>query len=301
MRVRLIGIDWGTTHRRADWLGEGGELLAHVHDGQGVLACQGRFGEALADLLAQGPAADDATIVMAGTIGSASGWQEVPYVDASTPLHELGRRLVALRNAPVPRCFIVPGVRWQGERERVDVMRGEETQLLGAMRMPGLPAGEADGWYVLPGTHSKWVRLQGGAVTVLRSYLSGELFALLQQHGTLAPLMQGDDFDDESFERGVDELGDETLSHALFGARARVVGGAMPASSARAYVSGLLIGAEWRDAMARQPRVDTALRIIGEPALARLHERCARRHGVTVQTLDVRQVQLAAWRALMGT
>jgi 2-dehydro-3-deoxygalactonokinase len=293
-RARFIGIDWGTTHRRAEWLGEGGQLLAHVHDGQGVLGAGGRFAESLTALLAQGPVADDAPIVMAGTIGSASGWQEVAYLDAATPLVELGRRLVPLREAPRERCFIVPGVRWRDERGRVDVMRGEETQLLGALALLGA---EADGWYVLPGTHSKWVRLKAGVVTALRSYLSGELFALLAERGTLAPLMRGEAFDDTMFERGVEELGDEALSHALFGARARVVTGTMPASSARAFVSGLLIGAEWRDA-ARQP-LDAPLRIIGEPALARLHLRCARRAGVDALALDVREVQLAAWNALM--
>ena len=293
MRVRLVGIDWGTTHRRAEWLGEGGELLAQAHDGLGVLAAQGRFAESLAELLRQGPPADDAAIVMAGAIGSASGWQEVPYLDATVPLVELGRRLVPLEGAP--GCFIVPGVRWRDGQGDVDVMRGEETQLLGALRLLGA---QADGWYLLPGTHSKWVRLQGGVVTALRSYLSGELFALLGAGGTLAPLMQGDGFDDEAFDRAVDGLGDEALSHALFGARARVVTGAMPAASARAFVSGLLIGAEWRDAL-RPPRVAAPLRIVGEPSLARLHERCARRFGVATQVLDVRSVQRAAWRELM--
>ena len=73
-------------------------------------------------------------------------------------------------------------------------MRGEETQLFGALHLLGPDA--ADGCYVLPGTHSKWVRLHGGRITELRTYMTGELFALLRQHGTLASAMQTADADD---------------------------------------------------------------------------------------------------------
>jgi 2-dehydro-3-deoxygalactonokinase len=294
----FIGIDWGTTHRRAVLLGAAGEVLAQQHDDQGALACAGRFGPALQALLAAWPQAESAPVVMAGMVGSAAGWQEVPYLDAATPLGRLGRHLAPLRDAPAGRpCFIVPGVCFRGERGQVDVMRGEETQLLGAMQLLGTYAG--DGWYVLPGTHSKWVRLQGGAVTALRTYMSGELFALLGERGTLAALMHGAEPDGQSaaFERALAELGDEALSHALFGVRARVVTGTMPAAEARAYVSGVLLGAEWRD-LRRHARIDGPVRLIGEPGLVRLHQQCARHAGIETQALDGQHVQLAAWQAL---
>jgi 2-dehydro-3-deoxygalactonokinase len=143
--------------------------------------------------------------------------------------------------------------------------------------------------------------VQGGRVTALRTYMSGELFALLRGHGTLAPLMPADaGWDDTQFEQGLDALGDEALSHALFGARARVVGGGAPAAGTAAYVSGLLIGAEWRD-LRRHAAVDGPVRLIGEPELARLHALSARHHGRAVQALDAAALQLAAWRALQDT
>ena len=128
---------------------------------------------------------------MAGMVGSAIGWQAVPYLDgARRRCPALARHLVRVAEAPADRrWFIAPGYCLRGTATaRVDVMRGEETQLFGALHLLGPDA--SDGCYVLPGTHSKWVRLQRGRIIELRTYMTGELFALLRQHGTLASAMQ---------------------------------------------------------------------------------------------------------------
>jgi len=108
--------------------------------------------------------------------------------------------------------------------------------------------------------------------------------------------------DDPDFLRGVaDAAAGPVLTHALFGARARVVTGALAPGAAAAYVSGLLIGAEWADAQrlaSRHADASEPVRVIGEPALAALHAACAHHHGRRVESLDARQIQLAAWRAL---
>jgi len=248
--------------------------------------------------------------VMAGMVGASIGWQVVPYLEGGTPLSALARHLVRVDEAPADRrWFIAPGYCLRdASRGDVDVMRGEETQLFGALHLLGPEA--ADGCYVLPGTHSKWVRLQSGRITELRTYMTGELFALLRQHGTLASAMQSAEADvahglqhaevadDPAFLRGVaDAAQSPVLTHALFGARARVVTGALAPGAAAAYVSGLLIGAEWADAQRLASRGEP-VRVIGEPALAALHGACARHHGRRLETLDARQIQLAAWRAL---
>lgn len=315
MTPAFIGIDWGTTHRRAALMSTGGELIAERSDGEGALACGGRFQASLEGLVAAWPEANPTLpVVMAGMVGSAIGWQVVPYLEGETPLSGLARHLVRVAGAPVERrWFIVPGYCLRGGAGAdVDVMRGEETQLFGASHLLGADA--SDGCYVLPGTHSKWVRLAGGRITELRTYMTGELFALLRQHGTLASAMQTTSAhagagmqhdgvaDDPDFLRGVaDAAAGPVLTHALFGARARVVTGALAPGAAAAYVSGLLIGVEWADAqrLASQ-HVDPSepVRVIGEPALAALHAACARHHGRRVESLDARQIQLAAWRAL---
>lgn len=311
MTPAFIGIDWGTTHRRAALVATDGTLVSERSDGEGALACKGRFRASLEALIAGWPQADVALpVVMAGMVGSAIGWQVVPYLDGATPLSELARHVVRVAEAPADRrWFIAPGYCIEGATPgAVDVMRGEETQLFGALRLLGADA--SDGCYVLPGTHSKWVRLHAGRIVELRTYMTGELFALLRQHGTLASAMQAADAngaagvrhdsvaDQPEFLRGVaDAAAGPVLTHALFGARARVVTGALAPGAAAAYVSGLLIGAEWADAQ-RLPSRDEPVRVIGEPALAALHAACAHHHGRRLESLDARQIQLAAWRAL---
>ena len=310
MTAAFIGIDWGSTHRRASLIGADGTLVAERADGEGALACKGRFRASLEALVAGWPeASPELPVVMAGMVGAAIGWQAVPYLEGGTPLSELARHLTPIGDTPPGRRWLIaPGYCLRDEGGAVDVMRGEETQLFGALRLLGPDT--ADGCYVLPGTHSKWVRLQGGRITELRTYMTGELFALLRQHGTLASAMQTPEAvdaagmrhdsvaGDAEFLRGVAEAATgPVLTHALFGARARVVTGGLAPGAASAYVSGLLIGAEWADAQ-RQASHDEPVRVIGEPALTALHAACAHHHGRRLEALDARQIQLAAWRAL---
>jgi 2-dehydro-3-deoxygalactonokinase len=235
-------------------------------------------------------------------VGAATGWQEAPYMDAGQPLTLLARHLQAVAAAG-PRSFIVPGVCFSAPDGTVDVMRGEETQLLGALAL-----GHGDGWYVLPGTHSKWVRLEGGRITDLATYMTGELFALLTQHGTLSSVTRPPDADapahaaaqeqPQAFERGVAAAARSGLSNTLFGCRAQVVAGRMAASDAREYLSGLLIGAEWHDVVRRAGRVPSQITLIGSAALEQRYARVAEAAGCRITALDARSVQLAAFAAL---
>jgi len=294
-----IGIDWGTTHRRA-WRFAGGRLVARIEDAQGLTASAPHFAESLAGLLRALEVGRYApTIVMSGMVGSASGWQEVPYLDAATSLLDLPATLQRVQRPNAPEhAWIVPGVRWRGDRDAVDVMRGEETQLLGAMHLLGE---RSDGWYVLPGTHSKWVQLRAGRVEWLHTYLSGELFALLRDRGTLSAIMRSSpehadsDLQQRSaFERGVAAAADAAVTHALFAARARVVTGALAPELAASFVSGALLGAEWHD-MARQLDPATMVRLIGDATLCAHHTRCATQLGFRTEVLDIETVQTAAW------
>lgn len=290
--VTLLGIDWGTSNRRAWWLGPAGTVLAEHADDQGLLAVKGGFTQSLAALRQMGPALPArAPIVMSGMVGSASGWLEAPYADASMPLAQLTRHLVPVP-AGGPRCFIVPGLCRSTADGGVDVMRGEETQLLGALTL-----GHGDGWYVLPGTHSKWVRLHDGRVCDLATYMTGELFSLLSQHGTLASLgalnTVGNDAP-AAFERGVAAAGRSGLSNALFGCRALVVAGRMPAGQASEYLSGVLIGAEWHDVARRAGGAPRRATLIGSPQLAQRYAGVAALFGCHIDHLDARTAQLAA-------
>ncbi len=306
--MKVVGVDWGTTHRRAYGLDARGSCVAELADDEGALACEGRFPEALAALLNALQAQPD-SVILSGMVGSALGWQVVPYVDGAVALPGLAMHLAA---AALPRSgnaagaafqqavpvHIVPGYCVRNASGQPDVMRGEETQLLGAHCL-----GHSNGWFVLPGTHSKWVELRAGRVAQLRTYMTGELFDLLGHHGTLAAAAGAADapWDEAAFAQGVRSAhSGAALSHQLFGCRARVVSGDMAGSSSRAYLSGLLIGTELQDVLrdpasgAQAAGQAATFKLIGSPALATRYQAAAAILAVPFEVLDARAAFIAA-------
>jgi 2-dehydro-3-deoxygalactonokinase len=258
----MIAIDWGTSSLRAYRLDATGAVSAQRSAAAGLLACQGAFETTLAQ---QVQGWDDADIVMAGMIGSRSGWHEVPYVDCPAGMAEIaaGLREVDAPKLPGWRVRIAPGVSYRSADGPPEVMRGEETQVLGLA--DSLPNGGPH-TVCLPGTHSKWVRLEGCRIVSLRTAMTGELYALLRGHSLLAALMPGagEETDDpEAFARGVAaSAGDGGLMNHLFGA--------LDPAQAPSYLSGLLIGHELRGLL---PADRPAVHLIGEAALVRRYQR----------------------------
>ncbi|MFP5391006.1 MAG: 2-dehydro-3-deoxygalactonokinase [Gammaproteobacteria bacterium] len=299
MAATLLGIDWGTSNRRAYLVGREG-VLAHHADEQGLLAVQGggngaastSFADSLSALRVRMGIGSEVPVVMSGMVGSASGWQEVPYLHTDVSLERLPEHLAALSGQP--GCSIVPGYR--SDRPHIDVMRGEETQLLGAVAM-----GVRAGWVVLPGTHSKWVHLEDGCIGQFSTFMTGELFATLGKTGTLASMLgTGDDLS-PSFEAGLAEArAGQPLSHSLFGVRARVVTHALPSSEARAFVSGLLIGSEFAQAERMGGAADPGvIHLVGSAALSQRYVRAAAFFGVAAKALDPDQAYLNAMQQFL--
>jgi len=110
-------------------------------------------------------------------IGSRQGWVEAPYVDCPASLTALSDHLVEV---PLGSLAIVPGVATRDAAGLPDVMRGEETQLLGAVG-----ADESGVLAVLPGTHSKWARVEHGRIVDFTTFMTGELYAVLIDHSML--------------------------------------------------------------------------------------------------------------------
>ncbi len=296
--IQVVGVDWGTTHRRAYALDASGRCVAEHADDDGALACKGRFAEALQALL-NNMQARPRTVFLSGMVGSALGWQVVPYVDGAVGLPALAQHMAPVAYSPSagapaagPAVAIVPGYCVRDEGAHPDVMRGEETQLLGAHCL-----GHTDGWFVLPGTHSKWVELRAGRVAQLRTYMTGELFDLLGRHGTLAAAASSGAWDAGAFAHGVQAAqGGSALSHQLFGCRARVVSGDMEASGSRSYLSGLLIGTELHDVQQAQlaSAAGQGFKLIGSPALATHYQAAAALLGMQFEVLDARAAFIAA-------
>lgn len=288
MHHQLVGIDWGTSNRRAYLVDGNGHCSATHEDDQGMLAARGRFAESLAALLDQMQIGAQVPVVMSGMVGSASGWREVPYLDIAVALDALPRHLVRVEGHALGRdCLIVPG--YCQRDGGIDVMRGEETQLLGALAL-----GRRDGWVVLPGTHSKWVLLRDGVIERFATYMTGELFATLAAHGTLAALMS-DGENASAFALGVAEARLRApLTNSLFRVRARVVAGAMPAAHAREFVSGLLIGTEFAAALETAGGAAQPITLICSATLHARYASAAALFGIAVTQLDPHRVYCAA-------
>ncbi len=275
----MIAIDWGTTSFRAYRLAEDGSILEERVSLNGILAVKD-FPGVLAQQLAGWPGQP---VLMSGMVGSRQGWTEVPYVQCPAGLPEIARHLVRVRDD----AWIVPGLSFIDESGVPDVMRGEETQLLGALDAIG-----DDSLVCLPGTHSKWARVRGGRVIAFRTHFTGEMFAVLKSHSLLGRMLEDGPADPGAFAEGVDRSGDEGgLLHHLFGVRTRALFGDLGGPLGSSYLSGILIGHELRSL----PDVGS-FHILGEAALADIYAKAAAMLGLTAVILD----PLAAPRGLFA-
>jgi 2-dehydro-3-deoxygalactonokinase len=286
-----IAVDWGSTNRRAWALGADGGLLAERSDAAGLLAIQDRrFGESLAaflhDWLTPGM-----PVVMAGMVGSRMGWVEVPYLAAPVPLADLAKKLMKAGRIDGSDCWIVPGVSFDGPAQP-EVMRGEECQMLGAL----LRQHRSDGAFLTPGTHSKWVRVADRKLLEFRTYITGEMFNLLRQSGTLAQLMTGEGDDKAAFAQGVQATsGTSELLNRLFSARSLALFGRLPGDKIASYVSGMLVTTEMRDALATWPDLrQTGVTCIGSPGMIARYRACASILGLELHGIDNKDVLPAA-------
>jgi 2-dehydro-3-deoxygalactonokinase len=248
--IAMIAMDWGTTNRRGWALGRDGKVLAELSDGEGLLGVKpGDFQRSFAAFATTWLSGGRRLpVLMCGMVGSKLGWVEAPYIEAPTDLARLARRL-----HPVPfdgnaRIAIVPGVSCL-ERGVPDVMRGEECQVLAVLAERRLE----DATLLLPGTHSKWVRVEDGKLSAFRTYMTGELYNALISSGTLAQLMEEGDPDETAFEQGLRQgqrEGSGALTHLLFGVRTLGLFDRVPRASLASYLSALLIAAELMDGLA---------------------------------------------------
>jgi 2-dehydro-3-deoxygalactonokinase len=280
----FIAGDWGTSRLRLYLCDVRGSVLARG-EGEGASApdCAGRFAAAVAPW---DKAHGVLPAVLGGMVGSTIGWKEVPYLYCPAKPQAIAG--AALRFEAGGRAIaILPGLSCIGKTGAPDVMRGEETQILGALRLhPALARGRH--LFCLPGTHAKWVAVEDGAVTQFQTALSGELFELLRRHSVLT--RDGGEVDEDSaaLTRGLDFVRanpDTDLLHLLFSTRARVVTGEMAKSDAASYLSGLVLGKDVATAL-KLFVPDGPVQLICTPALAALYGRVLNAYDVPAAVID---------------
>ena len=259
----MIGVDWGTSSFRAFRIDAAGGVVDRVAASRGIMTVtDANFAAVLRAEI--GPWLDDGetAVLMSGMIGSRQGWAEAPYLPCPASPDALAGSLVRVifDGAEV---LLVPGLSDHDASGVPEVMRGEETQLVGVIDSLG------DGGLVcLPGSHAKWARIAGGRIEGFSTYLSGEAFSAIRAGTILGRMMPDAPPDGAAFGRGVARSGEPGhLLHHLFGVRTLGLFGALPEIESASYLSGLLIGAEVRAAMPP----GEAVHLIGAASLCALY------------------------------
>ncbi len=305
MGAEFIAGDWGTTHLRLFLCDSEGTAL-ESRRGPGVAESGGRF----ADLFKTETAAWEARhgtlpAVLCGMVGSSLGWIQAPYVPCPARLEQIAaacgvipEHLLQGRRASAAGIHVVPGLSCQNRLGAPDVLRGEETQLLGAISVLE-PMRTGRQLVCLPGTHTKWVILEDGEVRDFLTAPTGELFALLRDHSVLVRGANHADLDPEAFNRALASVAqqrDAQMLHRLFECRSRPLRGEFPGADASAYLSGLLIGSDVTGALrvlssgGFEPRTVV---LIGAPQLTELYATACAAVGLHTRELDGVEAALA--------
>lgn len=313
----LIALDWGTTSLRAYLFDAAGKVLATRVSTAGIMnlpvpAEQGgfdaAFDEAVGVWLAQAP---NLPVLAAGMVGSAQGWVQAPYVETPAGAQALVDGVVRVRAASGAQVVVVPGVLEPGALP--NVMRGEETQIFGALNAVDTSADTAGSHgddatpalIGLPGTHAKWVVVEGERIARFYTFMTGEIYAALCAHTILGRTMKHPvDPDTAAFLRGVTvarEQGCVGLLATAFSARTLGLTGQLAADEQPDYLSGLVIGHELAGLEAALARRDVSLaacapQLIGAEALCERYRLALAQFGCDGAHLVRHATEQGLWR-----
>lgn len=283
----VAAVDWGTTRLRIWLLDSQGATLAERRSDEGMLAAAGLgFSKVLERQLADLGAPQDLPAIIAGMAGARQGWVEAPYVDTPASLADVLSRAVPVAGAARP-VRIIPGIA-QRSVSTPDVMRGEETQLagIGPVRQPGRHV------LCMPGTHSKWVEVEDGAVTRFGTWMTGELFSVIGRETVLKHSVGGAALafrpGNPAFTAAVETALEDSdgVTSRLFGVRAAGLLLDRRSEDSAAQLSGLLIGAEIGGARRRFNPDETGVILVGSGLMYNLYSIALERAGITTVQAD---------------
>jgi len=284
-RSAFVAVDWGTSSFRGWLMAADGTVLAESRGSEGMLHCAGSgFAPVLRDHLGKLGADAQPPVLICGMAGAKQGWVEAPYLTTPTRLDALHTGAIRVDTSGDVR--ILPGVA-QAQAEQPDVMRGEETQLL------GITDADFTGLVCIPGTHSKWVLIENGVIAAFTTYMTGELFSVIAQHSILMHAVEAGGpqaKDNQPFRDGLSAARETAsgLTASLFRLRAAQLLGFEQRADGAARLSGLLIGSEISDATQRfgGPR---QLRLMAAGSLGALYHAALETSGFDVTVIDAEQ------------
>lgn len=292
---RLIALDWGTSSLRAYLLGASATILAERSLPAGIMhldhsafdvgkAFEKAFQEACSSWLARW---SSLPVIASGMVGSAEGWCEAPYLRVPIDIFEIVHHLTQFESSTGNLIHIVPGLIRRGDL--VNVMRGEETQILGAVVGGDSSSGLGEIFIGLPGTHSKWARVTGTCIQDFETFMTGEIYAAICKHTILGRTMKlSSSFQMEAFDRGVQvaqsTAGRRGVLSNIFSVRTFALTGQLTAEQQSDYLSGLIIGHEINALSTLNEQAHHSsteplpIVLIGEPSLCTRYRRALELH-----------------------
>ncbi|MGH8252648.1 MAG: 2-dehydro-3-deoxygalactonokinase [Steroidobacteraceae bacterium] len=297
-RPAAIAGDWGTSNLRLFLCSDEGKALDRK-SGPGAAAVDAPFPRVLSSLVSDWQHEHgDLPIVLCGMVGSSIGWTQVPYVPCPASADQIAAACVTPDGG---RVRIVPGLSCRNRLDAPDVMRGEETQILGALQLDGaLRSGRQ--LLCLPGTHTKWVAITDGVIGDFLTAPAGELYAILARHSVLvsdaaAPMRAADPGDGAGFARGLEQVRrfpQADLMQRIFQCRSRRLSDDLAPQDASAFMSGLVIGSDAHSALRLMaPGTAPEVHVIGTPQLTRLYAQALAAFGARPRNIDGEAAALA--------
>ncbi len=292
----FVAGDWGTSHLRLFLCDDQGGVIESVN-GPGIAEIRRPFAEVFESLMQPFESRHGSLpAVLCGMVGSSIGWTQAPYVPCPVIPTVIMDACVSLRGG---RVQVIPGLKCQNRLGAPDVIRGEETQVLGALTLrPELRHGRQ--LLCLPGTHTKWLVLRDGMIEEFLTAPTGELFGALRDHSVLVPngLRNDEVTGGAAFEAGLKRRADHPQApvlHLLFECRSRLLGGELTAQGAAAFLSGLLIANDIGGALHlfADGIVERTVHLIGAPRLTQLYATALALRSHTAQQLDGMAMSLA--------
>ncbi|MCL2913718.1 2-dehydro-3-deoxygalactonokinase [Shewanella corallii] len=301
---KVIVVDWGASCLRAYLcLAVGKELtVLDSVSGPGVTKAGNDFEAVLTSVISSWSASyGGLPVLMSGHIGSNLGWHEAPYVFCPVSPVDVALHAVSFM-AGIHKVYVIPGVSCADNDQHMDVMRGEEIHVLGWLK---LDSRHEQGTHLLclPGTHTKWVLVKDGVISMVKTAITGELYDLLCHQSVLIQ-QAAEQMDMCAFQRGAKltlESENGQFVHGLFSVRTLQVLGRLKPEEASSYLSGLLIGSDIRAAlMAQEWRLDelASITLIGSPPLCGLFETTMKMKQLTPGCVDDKQTCLSGFSAI---
>lgn len=291
--MSFLACDWGTTNLRAWVVAENGTVVRSRDFPLGVAKlAPGEAARRFREEVRPGLVAEDMPAILCGMIGSTLGWAVADYLPCPVGLNDLDEGLLEVDRD----VRIVPGLKTKGRFGASDVMRGEETQILGWLHAA---SDRLKGRRVVchPGTHAKWAICEDGRIVDFVTSMTGELFGVMSKHSVLKT--DANPGDREGFEAGLAAAGDGLgLASRLFSARARIVADGEDPDTSAAYLSGLIVGAD----VAAAPKIlgveGLPVAVLGEAHLSRNYARALEAAGVEATVHDGDDAAIAGLLAL---